>query len=231
MDPAAGSAVFGRGRGNLMYAALITGVANYLRKNFDYTADQVRFGGTDSFWNKFHMERVKTPGVIYGVSQVSFPKGFSAHKSSYLGATNASETKALKVRPVLVKVDMTLGMLAENENEHFEQIHKYVEMATFHACLDYFVKIPGMDNLEHWACTVSDFAELSPPPTGKETSTYDTEGRIYKLEGTFSVNTQFFLTEEGKLVRCIHVGNGDGDLDVAGVVSHDSDGNRSPLSI
>lgn len=213
-----------------MYAALITGVGNYLQKNFDYPAGQVRFGGTDSFWNKFHLDRVKTPGVIYGISQVSFPKGFSAHTSAFHGRTNASETMGLKVRPILVKVDMTLGMLAENEDDHFDQIHKYVEMATFHACLDYFAKVPGQEKLEHWECTVSDFGELSPPPTGKETSTYDTEGRIYKLEGTFSVNTQFFVTEEKKLIRCIYMGSGDGALDISGAISHDSDGNRSPNS-
>lgn len=214
-----------------MYAALITGVGNYLRNNFDYSPEQVKYGGTDEFWNKFHLERLKSPGVIYGVSQVDFPKGFSAHKSEYLGDTNASENGVMLVRPILVKVTFTLGMIADNENDHFDQIHKYVEMATFNARIQYTVKVPGLKKLEFWESTVGDFSELSPPPTGKESKTYDAEGRIYKLESSFTVNTQFFLSEEKKLIRVIYVEKGEGNLDYGIVNSRDSSGNKSPNSL
>lgn len=214
-----------------MYAALITGIANYLCKNFNYTPKQVKYGGTDDFWNKFHLDRLKTPGVIYGVSQVTFPKGLSAHQSIYLGPNNFSETSCLKVRPILVSVDMTLGMLADNENDHFDQIHKYVEMGAFNARLVYKVKIPGVDNLEEWESTVTNFSELSPAPTGRETNTYDPEGRIYKLEGTFSVNTQFFMTEEKKVIRCLYIGDSNDSEAAIETIGHDSSGNKFPNSV
>lgn len=212
-----------------MYAALMTGVANYLCKNFNYEPSQVRYGGTDDFWNKFNMEKVKSPGLIYGSSSITFPRGLSAHGNTFIGATNTSETKGLRVRPIQFAATLTIGMIADNENDHFDQIHKYVEMGTFHAKLSYRVKLPGFDTVEEWESTVGEFSELSPAPGGRDTNTYDTEGRIYKLEGSFTLQSQFFVTDEQKLVRCIYVGAGkeSGNL-IGGLVGFDSDNNNFP---
>ena len=213
-----------------MYAALMTGIGNYLCTNFDYGAAQVRYGGTDDFWNKFGADKVKSPGLIYGSTAITFPQGLTTHGSSFIGRTNMSETKALRVRPVKFDATITLGMIADNENDHFYQIHRYVEMATFAAKLQYKVQIPGIETVEIWESTVGDFSELSPAPGGRDSNTYDAEGRLYKLEGTFTVHSQFLFTDEMKLVRCIVV-NGSGlDTDnmIGGVVSVDSEGNRSP---
>ena len=213
-----------------MYAALMTGVANYLCKHFDYTPSQVRYGGTDDFWNKFNLDAVKSPGLIYGSTQISFPKGFSAHSAYYIGGTNVSETKGIRVRPVPFEATLTLGMIADNENDHFEQIHRYVELATFNARLTYRVSIPGINVIEEWESTVGDFTELSPAPGGKESNTYDPEGRIYRLEGTFNLQSQFLFTDEKKLIRCISVGNSQLDKNniVGGIVGFDSVGNHYP---
>lgn len=188
-----------------MYAALMTGVANYLCENFGYSSEQVRYGGTDDFWNRFHLERVKTPGLVYGATTISFPKGLSAHGSVYLGSTNASETEGLRVHPILFTAVITLGMIADNEDDHFDQIHRYVEMGAFHARLKYRVQLPGLNTIEEWESTVGEFSELSPAPSGHETNEFDPEGKLYKLEGTFNLQSQFFVTDEYKLVRCVVV--------------------------
>ena len=219
-----------------MYAALMTGVANHLCTHFEYEPNQVRYGGTDDFWNRFTLEKLAAPGLIYGSTQISFPRGFSAHGAEYLGGTNTSETKGIRVRPIQFMATLTMGMIADNENDHFQQIHKYVEMATFHAKLAYRVQIPGMETIEAWESTISEFTELSPAPSGRETDTYDPEGRLYKLEGSFTLNSQFFVTDEQKLIRCIYVGAHSGgirgtlgrDQIVGGLISHDSDYNIAP---
>lgn len=212
-----------------MYAALMTGMANHLCKCFNYEPKQVRYGGTDDFWNKFNMEKITTPGLIYGSSEISLPKGFSAHTSEYIGGYNDSETEALRVRPVLIKVNLTLGMIADNENDHFDQIHKYVEMGTFHARLVYRIKIPEIDRIENWETTIGDFTELTPAPSGRDSNTYDPEGRLYKLEGTFTLNSQLFMTDKQKVIRCIFVRDTENTLDTMSI-GHDSNGNRFPDS-
>lgn len=213
-----------------MYAALMTGVANHLCKHFNYDFNQIRYGGTDDFWNKFNLEKVQSPGLIYGSTQISFPAGFSAHGVEYIGATNTSETKGLRVRPIRFQATLTLGMIADNENDHFDQIHKYVEMATFHARLSYRVQIPGPDIIEEWESTIGDFTELSPAPGGRDTNTYDVEGRLYKLEGSFTLSSHFLVTDEKKLIRCIYVGSPqlDSNSIVGGVIGFDSAGNNFP---
>ncbi len=213
-----------------MYAALMAGIGNYLCTNFHYAASNVRYGGTDDFWNKFGAEKVKSPGLIYGSTSISFPNGLTTHGTSFIGKTNTSETKALRVKPVKFNATITLGMIADNENDHFDQIHRYVEMATFAAKLQYRVTIPGMDVVEIWESTVGEFSELSPAPGGRDSNTYDSDGRLYKLEATFTVQSQFLFTDEMKLVRCIVV-NGkelNGETLNGGIVSVDSDGNKSP---
>lgn len=215
-----------------MYAALMAGVANYLCKHFNYSAAQVKYGGTDDFWNKFALEKVQSPGLIYGSTQIAFPKGFSSHYVEYIGNTNISETKGLRVRPVPFEATLTLGMIADNEQDHFNQIHKYVELATFHARLIYRVHILGIDAIEDWESTVGNFTELSPAPGGRDTNTYDPEGRIYKLEGTFTLQSQFLFTDEKNLVRCIIVSNEELDKNniIGGKIGFDSAGNNFPTA-
>lgn len=212
-----------------MYAALMTGIGNYLCQNFGYEADQVRYGGTDEFWNKFNLEKVRTPGLIYGSTAITFPNGLSAHGGSYIGNTNTSETVGIRVKVIKFNAAITLGMLADNENDHFDQIHRYVMMAAFNASLKYRVNLPATDSVEVWESTVGEFSELSPAPGGLDSNTYDPEGRIYKLEATFSVQSQFFMTEEQKIVRCVYMG--DAGLEnsiVGGSVGADSAGNPYP---
>lgn len=211
-----------------MYAALMTGVANHLCACFDYEPKQVRYGGTDDFWNKFNMEKVVSPGLVYGCSQINFPKGFSAHTSEYIGKSNFSETEVLRVRPVLFTVTLSLGMIADNENDHFHQIHRYVEMGVFHARLKYRVKIPEANIIEEWESTIGDFQELTPAPGGRDSNTYDAEGRMYKLEGSFTLHSQFFMTDKQKLVRCIYINPEDEDISLRYKVGKDSQGNKYP---
>ena len=214
-----------------MYAALMTGIANHLSRNFSYSPSQVRYGGTDDFWNRFNVEKVQSPGLIYGTSQITFPRGLSAHGNEYIGRNNTSETKGIRVRPIQFTTTVTLGMLADNENDHFDQIHKYVEMGTFHAELHYRVQIEGMETVENWVSSMGEFSELSPAPGGFETQAYDIEGKLYKLEGSFTLQSQFYITDEQKIVRCIYIGAGshlDTSNIVGGIVSLDSDGNKSP---
>lgn len=213
-----------------MYAALMTGVANHLMQHFGYKSEQIKYGGTDNFWNRFHLDKLVSPGLVYGSSQIAFPRGFSAHGNQYLGGTNTSETKGLRVKPIQFTTTLALGMIADNENDHFDQIHKYVEMGTFHARLIYRVQIPGTDIQENWESTMSEFTELSPTPGGWETNAYDPEGRMYKLEGSFTLQSQFFVTDEQKLVRAIYVGGNqlDSESIVGGLISLDSAGNLSP---
>jgi hypothetical protein len=184
----------------------MTGLANHLMNQFDYPPEQIKYGGTDSFWNKKRLERLALPGLVYGASSLEFPRGMSAHLGKVSGDTNKSATTAMSLSPVACKVTLTLGMLALDEEQHFDQIHKYVQMAVQAAELRYRVILPDFSSSEEvWVSSIGDFSELSPPPGGREFDTFDPEGTLYPIEATFSLNTSFLFSQEKKLIRAIFV--------------------------
>ena len=180
-------------------------VGDYLGKYFFGDIDEkptsrVVYGDNESYFNKVGENKIKLPGLIYNLTQLTLPHGPSK-PTRFRGDDNSSGTTAIVYNSKRAMLTCSMCIYCANAMEHFEYIQKYLELQS-NAVIPVIYHATDKDSFEI-ECALSHFEDPVVPPAGKKGSDYDVQGLIYQIECGFSIPTLFLTTRFDKIIRCI----------------------------
>lgn len=181
-----------------MIKSTLATLGYYLAQSFELQKSQVAFTEKDSIFKSLSEKSLPfdLPALTYYCSEFvfeNFPRGKARVNST------VNNTEALCVIPSPIKLEISFAFITSTLDDYFNMINRFMEFKYNKSELDVTYIFPdGMS--ETLSLSISNFQNLSTPPTGKDGNDYD-RGVFYVLESSFTVNSFVFLTESHKLIR------------------------------
>lgn len=171
-------------------------LGNFLKEGFG--TQYVYYCDKSAIFKKLSEDRVglNFPAISYYDSTVKFNQG----RGSFVTNHNTNFTVGTKTQPVAIELNISLGIITNNLEDHYRLAKNYLLMK-YNSVLEISYIHEGEEIIIDSA--IKEFSELTSPPEGKEGYDYD-RSIYYAREGSFTINTLLLLSSEYQLVRRIN---------------------------
>lgn len=176
-------------------------LANHFFPDKADKASRIQYGANESYWNKYGLKELKSPGVITTITEMNFPAGMSGRLVSFMGDTNSGQTITSKYCLIRTNLVFSLAFCSQDIDQQMDLIHKYVELATK---ASYMLEVEdGSGDTFEYPLGITNFQDLVIPPAGRQSSSYDNQGLIYNLEGSVTLETALYMRQDKKIIRSV----------------------------